>query len=322
MTEFAFGQVEAVLAWQHQIADHKRAAFMSRLKHLQKNGLPIRDRPGRGRAGTFTFTQLLQIAIALEFVQSGIPPAEAAKLVTGNWRTFRNTAYTSAFTVEGLQATHWLWLVRPEALQELTRDGVTQYDHLEAVRLLPLDEAVEYFRGLNELPRGQGIRQLIINGSRLVRELAVLVVQTFKFATAEEIGADFDAEHDADTARIDVLDKLIAASPPISDEARERIAAALQRSADDFYMPTLHSDDAKRLAQERWSVLSEEARALLHALPKQDGIYIVDGGEQSAALELVAQDLMEVTNKHEDQIGLRLTTLGDAVLDFSSGQGG
>src|SRR5690242_1824745 len=92
MVDFAFGQVEAVLAAMNRVASHKRIAFAGRLKFLQRNGVPLRVKPGRGRAGAYSFAQLMQLAIAVELLQSGLSPQRAAQLVQQNWGRLRNMA--------------------------------------------------------------------------------------------------------------------------------------------------------------------------------------------------------------------------------------
>lgn len=86
-----FGQIEAVLADIHAIAVDKRVAFTGRLKALQRNGLPVGMRPGRGKAASFNYLQFMQLAIGMELMQAGIAPAPAASIITANWPILRHS---------------------------------------------------------------------------------------------------------------------------------------------------------------------------------------------------------------------------------------
>lgn len=85
LTEFTFAQVEAVLARQFIIASPKRAAFRSRIKALQKYGVPSRPKQGRGVPSTFSSPHLMQLALAVELTNSGLAPQVAAEVVLKSW---------------------------------------------------------------------------------------------------------------------------------------------------------------------------------------------------------------------------------------------
>ena len=77
-TEFSFGQIDAVCADYNRIASDKRVAFMGRLKQLQKHDIIEKDRrPGKGKAGTYNFSDLMRFVIAVELMQSGLMPKMA-----------------------------------------------------------------------------------------------------------------------------------------------------------------------------------------------------------------------------------------------------
>ena len=126
-----FGQVEAVLAEVNHIANDKRAAFMSRLKFLQKNGVPMRRDVPRGKGAHYTFEHLMQIALALEFQQAGLTPQRATDLVKANWYFKKDeilallaeyTGDDTVFACSTKVAADVVWVVRLEELAEFT-DG-------------------------------------------------------------------------------------------------------------------------------------------------------------------------------------------------------
>jgi hypothetical protein len=129
-----FGQIEATLAAAHGIAPDKRVAFTSRLKHLQKLGIPFGGKPGKGRAGLYTASHLLQISTALELVQAGLTPSTAVTFLDHYWMEMLVSMYPSVCGKSGttqrqpteeleehdnFQHTEQLWLFIPTALREI-----------------------------------------------------------------------------------------------------------------------------------------------------------------------------------------------------------
>jgi hypothetical protein len=84
--ELTFAQVEKALALTHNIADGRRSAFSSRLKHLQKLKFPPGINTGRGRAATYSVGHLFLLGVALELNQLGLSPERAADVITRNLR--------------------------------------------------------------------------------------------------------------------------------------------------------------------------------------------------------------------------------------------
>lgn len=200
--ELSFGQVEAILAEMNAIASDKRPAFTARLKHLRSLGLPHGARPGRGKPSTFTFGQLMQMVVALEFIQSGVPPALAAKIVGANWYDLRLTIYFATFNETELRATfegkieaERLWVLTPEILRDLTEAGAGKFDHYEAVATVGMsDIALHIDQGAVVGSLGEPRRKLILNGTRIARSAIMLAAFHFCFATVEEMRDDLNDE--------------------------------------------------------------------------------------------------------------------------------
>lgn len=140
--ELTFGQIEELLAAGSGIAGHKRIAFAGRLKMLQKNGLPIGTRPGRGKAGTYTFPHLVQMAIGVQMLQIGISPSSAASMVAKSWPSICHSmayvlwhAITESKDPEVLFGglTDTVWLVRPREMADLTVDAASVFADVNAV---------------------------------------------------------------------------------------------------------------------------------------------------------------------------------------------
>jgi hypothetical protein len=80
----AFSGLEALLADLHEIASDKRMAFQGRLKNLLKIGMLQAARKGRGKAATYGAGDLVEMALALELIQIGLPPERAWQLLLEN----------------------------------------------------------------------------------------------------------------------------------------------------------------------------------------------------------------------------------------------
>jgi hypothetical protein len=205
MAEFTFGQVEAIMASLHDIADHKRVAFAGRLKFLQKNGVPRRTRPGRGKTGSYNFSQLMQLAAAVELLKSGMTPQRAARLIDRNWGVLRHSVhmgtytkaeladYDSSYTVERARV-DWIWLVEMDALADLTADGVSDFDDYEAIKPIASDVLALSVQTWGESYNPDGWRLLMINGTALTRAVVFQTVFQFRFASVADLRQDILTE--------------------------------------------------------------------------------------------------------------------------------
>lgn len=196
---FTFGQIEELLVKAHRIAPEKRTAFQGRLKHLQRWGFPSGEKPGKGRAISYSTEHVFMMVLAMELIQSGMPPKLSADLIRDNWEAIRITLYLNfSDEVERVSATgktsdDWCWLIRPEALREITFEGVSEFDHFDAVQAvelgsLPMHLAAE--EGSLGGGYGRNWRTLIINGGPLVRGIARLIEVEFGWATSVDLRSD------------------------------------------------------------------------------------------------------------------------------------
>lgn len=75
--DFNFSQVERALMAMHDVPESSRAAFLARLKHLQRLGFPPGINTGRGRAATYHVEHAFLLALVLEMIQLGQNPERA-----------------------------------------------------------------------------------------------------------------------------------------------------------------------------------------------------------------------------------------------------
>ena len=77
----AYQDVEAVFAARFAVAPERAIAFRGRLQNLQRNGVPEGVNTGKGRRASYGWTQLLQMSVALDFMEIGLTPDAASTMV-------------------------------------------------------------------------------------------------------------------------------------------------------------------------------------------------------------------------------------------------
>ncbi|MGZ8285366.1 MAG: hypothetical protein ACXW27_06030 [Allosphingosinicella sp.] len=328
--ELTFGQVEAVLARLNRIADHKRVAFMSRLKHLQKNGCPQRAPPGRGKPGSYSFSQLMQAAIAVDLLQSGLPPALSARITTGNWLTLRPTIYMATYSASAVKEMNqvraskggeempppeeWLWMISPEALRDMTQDGLGEFDHYEAIVPVRLSEANRQIEsGINVGVFGEGWRTLVIHGSRLTQAVMTMVCFHFRFAEWGDLRADLLAEIEEDERRHHELSKMIRdgdliISDPAARAELKRRFGELRETDFSTNPPTPPS----KLVERAREIIRQIDAAILEPLMAEEGTPVEISNDQLQNLLLLR--LVEI-----DDEGVQITLLGSIVNQLFCG---
>ncbi|MGB3710472.1 MAG: hypothetical protein WA985_02160 [Erythrobacter sp.] len=147
---WTFGELEAVLANVHGIDQTKRTAFQSRLKNFHRLSYPVGFTAVKGKAATYTPLQIIEMALAVEMTQLGLPPERASWVLTCNrWPILMATEMVArelrsdpaAFSSEsGLSenALSMFLYFDPAALNPLTL-------HLPAEVLPDMDEATNSF---------------------------------------------------------------------------------------------------------------------------------------------------------------------------------
>ena len=85
---WSFGELEGVLAGVHGIDATKRTAFQSRLKNFHRLNYPLGFRATKGKAAAYSPLQIIDMALAVEMTQLGLPPERATWVLSCNrWPT-------------------------------------------------------------------------------------------------------------------------------------------------------------------------------------------------------------------------------------------
>ncbi len=198
--ELTFGQVETVLSRLNRISDEKRGAFVGRLKFLQRNGVPQRDTPGRGKAGTYTLEQLFELALAVELLQAGLAPQLAARVVKSNWVRLLDDVFSLilGFEMANTDSTNevafvevsWIWLIPLAELQDLSDVDAGRPEPLIMPFSFPAFEAGKNMIG--SYNRFGMDRAIAIAPSELYSRLMLILVDEKKYASISDIVEEFE----------------------------------------------------------------------------------------------------------------------------------
>ncbi len=149
--EMSFGVVEASLARLYGIASGRRTAFQARLKNFLKLGFPQNIAAGRGRAGVYSPAKFLQMVLAMEFSQCGLPPSIIVPIIESNWYRILPAAVRALMKDEFIESCESPWpdsriffVARPEALRDLMSEEADISPHRDAIEALHLSELQEF----------------------------------------------------------------------------------------------------------------------------------------------------------------------------------
>lgn len=83
-TTFRYAVVEQALMAVHGFVEKRKGAFRARLIHFQRLKM-VPASPGRGRQIAYRREDIFRWAVALEFAEFGMDPAEIKKVLDLNW---------------------------------------------------------------------------------------------------------------------------------------------------------------------------------------------------------------------------------------------
>ena len=218
---------------------------------------------------------MMRFVIAMEFVQAGIMPQMAARLVSGSWSLLLTNLYVCSYAPEATighseAPPTYLWMIRPEALRSLTAEGEADWDNMERVWAVPLDEASQFLTegAPTQHFYGEGWRTLVLNGTNLTQTVMRQVAFVFKYASLNDLRADLAREIEARDEEMNAFAQKMRDMPPLSQEKAAELRLKIREFQDryDFRTnpptpPSVLRERAKEMAPH----LTEEMRHFLAA---------------------------------------------------------
>ena len=262
---FTFVEVEAILAAHYGVLSAKRVAFRSRLKALQKYGVPSNLQASRGRPAQFDIDQVYQFALAVELTVCGLSPQVAARIALNSW--WHQRQYIVAVLLdfqkveelfdrtkdaqEGRLSLGWMWSVPTFGFSDLSRRDHSLSDRtvIEAVTVFETETITEWSSGTVM----SDWRRVLINPAIFVSNLAVEII-LLKEVSLDALIESFEQiePHLDKVARMieySVNFRLDVVMRPTSDESENRI------SVDEFIQTAVEE-------AERWWEYSAGPRIL------------------------------------------------------------
>lgn len=114
---FSYAEVIRVLCRVYEISEEGVPTFKARLRKLQTAGIPQGANPGKGKRVSYDYLMVIELAVAVEFTQAGVPPLMIVDLITANAAKIRDASLYAMLVEEKADL---LLAFSPEALRELT----------------------------------------------------------------------------------------------------------------------------------------------------------------------------------------------------------
>lgn len=140
----SYAQVLAILSDLHMISDDGLPAFKARLRRLQSVGIPQGANTGKGQRVQYSFEMIIELVIAIEFMQAGLTPQALAEIVSLNReRIYNSVLFTMLMDGEDADL---IIALNPQSLREFTAIETTDEAYLNALSVVSRSEFAEYFR--------------------------------------------------------------------------------------------------------------------------------------------------------------------------------
>ena len=128
----------------NSIEESSMGAFKARLRKLQSEGVPGDANPGKGRRVDYTIALLIEVAVAVELLQCGWSPYEAAAVIKANRIEFYHAGLLALVgNRDGLVDP--LILISPEALRSLSYDAKDEAAAAAAISFVTREKLAEIF---------------------------------------------------------------------------------------------------------------------------------------------------------------------------------
>ncbi len=142
-----FQEVERVVRARHG-GGGSPTSLLGRLKNLQRLGLPGGANVGAGAPAEYGLEQLLELLLAFEMLEAGIPPARVAVLLCGAWPRLLGALLMAWARAKGNSASARLYIaIASNSLEEPVAAGDGAIGDRSDVVLLAEDAVLAWLRG-------------------------------------------------------------------------------------------------------------------------------------------------------------------------------
>jgi hypothetical protein len=249
----------------------------------------------------------------------------AARIVIGNWLGIRSTVYTATYTKAEVDEINekraadgfdemdhpdeWLWMISPEALREMTSEGVGEHDHYEAMLPVPMEDAKRQLdTGVKVSAFGEGWRTLVIHGSHLTQAVMTTVAHHFRFAEWQAMRDDLVSEMDEDERRFRELSELIKKGPSLTAEKAAELKRRFGELRETDFSTNPPTPPSLTFARAKDLILRTDPK-VLEPLASPEGSEIEIDGD--VLQQLMFLRLLEI---HDERV--ELTLLGGVVSEL------
>jgi hypothetical protein len=163
-----YAELETALAQLHGAdVEAQRGAFRGRLKHLQRLGLPLGIKPGRGKRVEYGDDEAHQFLLALELAQCGIDPTVIVEFIKQFWDRLLRDQIQRAGDVSK-RAQDRLLVITPGLMSAAWEDASAS---LYGLRRAGWSDSHHFFHSFDKERR----RAIVINISDALREFRHLL---------------------------------------------------------------------------------------------------------------------------------------------------
>lgn len=199
--QLSYSKMLEIFVWMHRIPQSGIGAFKARLRKLQGEEVPFGSRPGKGKRVDYDLPMIAELAIALELLQAGLSPNDAAELIKPN-RQFFYSAALIAIGTDLAEADDPFILISPVSMTGYpTEIDGKQFALLGAVSFATRSMLIDLFsrRAVFEPTSGDSWRWLVIDLRKTM--LNVLASLTRDDETREGVFDSVIAEWERDAPR-------------------------------------------------------------------------------------------------------------------------
>lgn len=176
--KLSYSEIISILSALNGIPAESDGAFRARLRNFQRLGLPEGSKTGKGRKADYDLAMLLQLVLAVEFMQAGVSPRQTVAMITTNWERALVQLFIAATPAGFISDAENKPLLpdialctSPESLRDLSKEGDDRSKPGDFY-FIPYDKLTEFFTDDDFFPgTGTHYRWVVILLAPLIRDV-------------------------------------------------------------------------------------------------------------------------------------------------------